>query len=182
MAAMSALINLVRLIYQHRQWLLMAWAALTIWLIYVTVFYVAVIPFVPTCHDADGNVEPLSGNIEYSFSGELGLYFAPMYWERRRVYGPDGNRSHRNAKYVTSYFISPWDALDLRDQTSRATLSVAYSMWYGLSDEDRAKAPEPGNSNLSECEVIRLYAMEGVDRSWNQCSSGCIRYPNQYDE
>lgn len=158
-------------VWRHRRAVVAGWAALTAWLIYVTFLYAPLVPFHPTCHAEDGRTQTLSGHFDAAYTTELNLYFSPFDWE----YGGSINAEGGWISDSTDYFISPWDALDLDGQTSRATLSAAYSIWYGLSDEDRAKAPRPGAPGRSECEVIKLFAMRDAERSWRQCVYDCDR-------
>jgi hypothetical protein len=150
---------------------LAVWAALTAWLLYVTFLYAPLVPFHPTCRAEDGRMETLSGHFDDAYTTELDLYFSPFGWGY--IYN-----EHGKGKWFwegTEYFVTPWDTLDLDGQTSRATLSAAYSIWYGLSDEDRKKAPRPGAPGRSECDVVKLFAMRDADRSWRQCVYDCDR-------
>lgn len=171
------MVRLAAFIRRHRQSAYGLWVIVTVWFLYVTFFHVPLVAFVPMCNGEDGQLEPVSKSIDQvldtAFEIELRMYFSPF----KEVSGDtvwDSTGQYRRYLYTPStYFITPWDALDLRGQTSHATISAAYSIWYGLSDKDRINAPEPGNSDLIECEAIRRFALKDAPRTWDQCIYSC---------
>ena len=73
-------------------------------------------------------------------------------------------RAHTSRPKLLGALVARPDQLWL--ETSQAT-------WERLPDEVRLHVPEPATSNLPECDILKLYALEKSDRTREQCAWLC---------
>ena len=88
--------------------------------------------------------------------------------ELQRIMSPLGSKV-----YATGPYVSPEVAWGFGGTTDQLWLEASQATWERLPDEVRLHAPEPATSNLPECDILKLYALEKSDRTWEQCAWLC---------
>lgn len=144
---------------RHRLVVLSAWGILTLTMVWVVFQYAIISPLYPSCARTDGTREEIRARLNFVYGVEL-----------HRIMSPLGSVSH-----VAGTSVAPQVAWGFGADTDHLWLEAAQATWERLPDKARLRAPEPVTSDLPECDLLKLYALEKSDRTWKQCAWFCDR-------